>query len=60
MSIRGAKKDFKPGQKASRFQKVVSPAKDPRQPAAPVTDAEASQLIPVTIGAVVSVTRRRV
>ena len=43
MSIRGVKKDFKPGQKASRFRKkVVSPAKDPLQPAAPVSEAAAS------------------
>jgi hypothetical protein len=56
MSIRGAKQDFKPGQKANRFDKrVVSPAKDPRQPAAPVTDAAASLLFPV-IGVV---SRRR-
>jgi hypothetical protein len=56
MNIRGAKKDFKPGQKADRFDKrVVSPAKCPTQPAAPVTDAAASLLIPV-VGVVV---RRR-
>ena len=56
MSIRGAKQDFKPGQKANRFRKrVVSPAKDPPQLAAPVTEAAASLRIPV-IGVVV---RRR-
>jgi hypothetical protein len=56
MSIRGAKKDFKPGQKASRFRKrVVSPAKNPPQLAAPVAVAAASLRIPV-IGVVV---RRR-
>ena len=45
MSIRGVKKDFKPGQKANRLRKrVVSPAKDSRQPAALVTDATASVL----------------
>jgi hypothetical protein len=55
MSIRGVKQDFKPGQKANRSRKrVVSPAKDPRQPAALVTDA-ASVLFP-TIGVVI---RRR-
>jgi len=48
MNIRGAKKDFKPGQKADRFDKrVVSPAKCPKQPAVPVIDAAASPLIPV-------------
>jgi hypothetical protein len=56
MNIRGVKQDFKPGQKANRFRKkVVSPAKDPSQPAALVTDAAAGLLFPV-IGAVV---RRR-
>jgi len=56
MSIRGAKLDFKPGQKANRLRKrVVSPAKDPPQPAAPVTYAAASLPIPA-IGLVV---RRR-
>ena len=44
MNILGAKKDFKPGQKADRFdERVVSPAKRPTQPAAPVTDAAACQ-----------------
>jgi hypothetical protein len=57
MSIRGVKQDFKPGQKANRLRKrVVSPAKDPRQPAALVTDA-ASVLFP-TIGIVIC--RRKV
>ena len=56
MSIRGAKQDFKPGQKADRFRKkVVSPAKDSTQLAALVTEAAASLRIPV-IGVVV---RRR-
>jgi len=45
MSIRGAKLDFKPGQKADRFRKkVVSAAKDSRRPAARVTDAAVSLL----------------
>jgi hypothetical protein len=53
MNIRGAKKDFKPGQKADRFgRKVVSPAKDSRLPAALVTDAAASRPFPV-IGIVI-------
>jgi hypothetical protein len=48
MSIRGAKQYFKPGQKADRFRsKVVSPAKDPSQPAASVTEAAASHPFPV-------------
>jgi len=48
MSIRGAKQDFKPGQKANRFDKrVVSPAKRPTRLAAPVTDAAASLRISV-------------
>jgi hypothetical protein len=48
MNIRGAKKDFKPGQKADRFgRKVVSPAKDSTQPAAPDSEAAASHPFPV-------------
>ena len=43
MNIQGVKQDFKPGQKANRLRKrVVSPAKDSRQPAALVADAAVS------------------
>jgi hypothetical protein len=48
MSIRGVKQDFKPGQKANRSRtRVISPAKDLRQPAAPVTEAAAGPFFPV-------------